>query len=223
MIRFQPAFPQMFYNLQKLKRKNINGRRHYITPEGNVYPSVTSVLKILDEEGLDEWRKRVGEGVADHISRKATTIGTKFHKAVEIYLTNLDPEFDNLLVKAHFENLKPLLHNINLIKSLECHVYSDVLQLAGQLDCVAVYKDVPSIIDFKTASKKKKEEWIERYFLQSTAYSIMWDELTGEKIEQIVILISGEDGSKEEYIKNRNDYVNRLQEILKAYKENEPK
>ena len=76
-----------------------------------------------------------------------------------------------------------------------------------------------SIIDFKTSSKKKKDEWIKKYFLQTTAYSIMWEELTGIKVTQIVILITGEDGSREEYIRNRDDYVEEQEEVIAKYTE----
>ena len=86
--------------------------------------------------------------------------------------------------------------------------------MAGTADCVAYYGDKLSIIDFKTTSKLKKEEWIKKYFLQTTAYSLMWEELTGKKIDQIVILITGEDGSRESYIRNRDDYVEELEEVV---------
>ena len=42
----------------------------------------------------------------------------------------------------------------------------------------------------------------------------MWEELTGKKIDQIVILITGEDGSRESYIRNRDDYVEELEEVV---------
>ena len=217
---FNQGFPQKFYNLQKLKRKNVEGKgRHYITPEGKMYPSVTNVLSVLPNKSLEEWRKRVGEARANEISNKAMTYGTKVHKAIETYMGNVEPKFQSIFVKAHFENIKPLLHNINKIKSQEVFLYSDKLGMAGQVDCVAEYLGIPSIIDFKTSTKRKEEEWIEKYFLQATAYGLMWEEQTGEEIPQIVILITGEDGSLDSFIKRKSDYVDRLLEVIQLWKE----
>ena len=199
----------------KLKRKNEDGKRVYYDEEGNRYRSVTSVVGTIDEKGLQEWKDRVGEDVANHVSIKAATLGTKLHKLVENYLYNKrNTEEKNIFAKAHFENIKPLLGPLTNIYGLETRLCSKRLGLAGTADCVSYYGDKLSIIDFKTTSKLKKEEWIKKYFLQTTAYSLMWEELTGKKIDQIVILITGEDGSRESYIRNRDDYVEELEEVV---------
>ena len=135
------------------------------------------------------------------------------------YMGNVEPKFQSIFVKAQFENIKPLLHNINKIKSHEVFLYSDKLGMAGQVDCVAEYLGIPSIIDFKTSTKRKEEKWIEKYFLQATAYALMWEEQTGETIPQIVILITGEDGSLDSFIKRKSDYVDRLLEVIQLWKE----
>ena len=96
-------------------------------------------------------------------------------------------------------------------------MYSNLLRLAGRVDCVADYKDKLSIIDFKTSKSKKKESWIQDYFAQATAYSIMWQEMTGESIDQIVILISSMDGTTQEFVKNPVKYVPRLKEMIDGY------
>ena len=67
-------------DLPDLKTKSINRKRYYVTPDGNEYPSVTTVLSIRGKEGLMAWRKRVGEDVANYISRKAANRGTKVHQ-----------------------------------------------------------------------------------------------------------------------------------------------
>ena len=131
-------------------------------------------------------------------------------------LKSTNPE--SLVYSTHLENLKPLLNNINNIKGLEVRLCSKTLGLAGTADCIAEYNGVPSIIDFKTAGKKKKESWIKKYFMQTTAYSLMWEELTGEKIDQIVILMTVEEGGRVEFIKQREDYVTDLNEIIELFK-----
>ena len=205
--------------LPKLKRKNENGHRVYYDEAKNRYHSVTTVVGSIDQKGLDEWREKVGKDVADHVAMKSAITGTKLHKIVESYLANEESEEENIFAKAHFNNIEPLLANIDLINGLETKLCSKRLGLAGTVDCIAQYKGVDSIIDFKTSSKKKKDEWIKKYFLQTTAYSIMWEELTGIKVTQIVILITGQDGSREEYIRNRDDYVEELEEVIAKYTE----
>ena len=74
--------------LAELSTENINKKRYYITPEGNKYPSITTVLSVRNKKGLFEWRKRVGEDVANYISRTAASRGTKVHGMCEDYLNN---------------------------------------------------------------------------------------------------------------------------------------
>ena len=205
--------------LPKLKRKNEGGHRVYYDEDKNRYHSVTTVVGSIDQKGLDEWREKVGKDVADHVAMKSAITGTKLHKIVESYLANEESEEENIFAKAHFNNIEPLLANIDQINGLETKLCSKRLGLAGTVDCIAQYKGVDSIIDFKTSSKKKKDEWIKKYFLQTTAYSLMWEELTHTKIPQIVILITGEDGSREEYIRSRDDYVEELKEVIEKYNE----
>ena len=206
------------YELPELKRKNLDGRRVYVDEEGNQYESTTNVVGFRDKQGLQKWRDAVGEDVANYVSGKAMGIGTKMHNTIELYLNNLPLVETNLLANAHFNNIKKLVNNISNIIGVETRLCSKELGLAGTADCIAEYDGKKSIIDFKTSSKQKKEEWIQKYFLQTTAYSLMWEELTGEKIEQIVILITGEDGSRDTFIRNRNDYIEELHNTIEAFK-----
>lgn len=203
--------------LPNLKRKNEDGRRVYYDDDGVKYHSVTNVVGSIDQQGLEEWRKAVGEDVANYVSRKAMNLGTKMHTMVETYLYNKKNTEKNLFAKAHFDNIKPLLQPITNIRGLEEKMCSKELGLAGTADCIAQYNGELSIIDFKTSSKKKQEDWILKYFLQTTAYAIMWEEITGEKIEQIVILITGEDGSRDEYIRNKQDYIEELHRVIERF------
>lgn len=198
-----------------------NHKRMYLTPQGKLYPSVTTVMKILSKEGIDEWRKRVGDGAANEVQYRSTNIGSELHKIVEDYLNNKSlREYKNIIPLAHFNNIKEHLDDINNIMCQEATLYSDDLQVAGRVDCVAEYDHIPSIIDFKTSKRQKREEWIEAYFLQETCYSLMFEFITGLKdYRQIVTIISGEDGSKDVFVKNRVEYETRLREVIKTYKE----
>ena len=145
--------------LQELKTKNIDGKRHYVTPGGN-YPSVTSITSQLSAEGIKAWRARVGEKEAQKIITKASIRGTSVHKLCEDYVNNIEVKESNDV----FEQIKSELDkHLGTIYAVEAPLYSDKLKVAGRVDLIAEWKGKLSIIDFKTAKKTKKEEWIEAY------------------------------------------------------------
>lgn len=206
-----------------LNRIEHNGKRYYESPTGKRLPSVTTFLSHFKKDHIMKWRKRVGEEEANKISAKATRRGTKFHSLMESYLSNHDPSMyltEDLMpdMKHHFNLMKPVLDNIDNIHYIETMLYSETIGLAGQVDCIAEYNGIPSIIDFKTANKLKKEEWIEDYFLQTTAYSLMYEDMTGVQAKQIVILISVDHELPQVFVKDRKDYVPLLAERLKEFR-----
>lgn len=201
----------------------IEGVRYYQTPQGKLYPSITTVLsKTSDMSGLDEWRERVGNDVAEQIMREAQIHGTMTHKLCEDYLNNKESEEDFAdIPKSHFEKLKPYLHKMNNIRGIELPLYSDELEIAGTCDCIAEYNGDLSIIDFKTSKSRLAEHYdkVQKYFMQATAYSLMWKERTGTEIDQIVIIGSEETGDIAEFIKIPFDFKDALiEKIGKFYK-----
>lgn len=185
--------------------------RFYETPEGNRYPSVTTVLGYETKDGIERWRERVGEKQAAKILENSQIIGTALHSTIEDYLNNkpiVIPE--NFFVKLCFTNMKRHLDKINNIHGQEASLYSDTLKLAGRTDCIAEYDGVLSIIDFKQSLKVKKEEWIPNYFMQGTAYSFMYEELFGIRIPQIVIIVGVHDGEVQVFRKPRKEFTQRL-------------
>ena len=50
-------------------REVIDGKRVYVTPNGNVYPSITSILSLQSKPGLDEWKEKVGHAEASKIMK----------------------------------------------------------------------------------------------------------------------------------------------------------
>ena len=186
-----------------------NHKHYYLTPNGDIFPSVTTMLSATSDnrKSLARWRNNVGHDVANYITIQAAKNDTDTHEIIEKYLNNKNISSNGtLLSKAHLSQLKPILHNINNIRCTEIPLYSNELRLAGTCDCIAEYNDKLSIIDFKTSRKQKKESWILNYFLQATAYSKMYEHLTNIKIEQIIILISGEDETVSEFVKETKDY-----------------
>ena len=196
--------------IPKLTQVNENGTRYYVTMEGNKYPSITTVLSAYNQKAIYEWRQRVGEEEANRISKQASGRGTRIHTLCENYLNNEKPEFKNPLDIEMFDSFKPVLHRINNIYAQEIRMYSDHLRIAGTVDCVAEFDGKLSVIDFKTARKPKREEDIENYFMQATAYAIMFEERFGIPVGRTVIAIAVDDETPQVFVNRRDDYVERL-------------
>ena len=185
-------FNHISHNFPKLLTEDVDGKRLYLAPNGEHYPSVTTVLSDYNKKEIQEWRARVGEEQANKISRQATTRGTSVHKVIEKYLKNEDISKYEMLpnVKSLFFRMKEELDKkVNNIHCLEDKLYSHTLKLAGTVDCISEYNGELSVIDFKTSVRLKKKENIGNYFMQGAAYSTMFTEMTGLPINKIVILI----------------------------------
>jgi|TARA_Y100000816_G_scaffold236830_1_gene182747 hypothetical protein len=206
-------------NLPNIQTENVNGKRFYVTPEGKKYPSITTVLSGRNNEGILRWRQSVGSEVANNIMRGAAKRGTAVHTLVENYLNNEELSKQDVLPVALFTLLKPELDNINNIRIQEGGLYSDYYGVAGRVDCIADYKGVLSVIDFKTSTKEKKEEWVENYFIQGAAYCEMYEERFDQPIDKVVILIVTEDGAVQTFSKDKNDYLPLLKSAIKDFNE----
>jgi hypothetical protein len=189
-----------------------DGSRRYFTDSGAAYPSVTTVLNVLSRDSIQKWKDRVGEEVANRVSRQASTRGTKIHLLCEDILNNKDIDMANmsLLDKEMFMNFRPLLNRIDNIHGQEIALYSDHLRLAGRVDCIAEYEGKLSIIDFKTSAKPKRKDWIGSYFAQAAAYAVMYEERTGIPIDQSVIMVAVEGDDPQVFIEKRDNYVELL-------------
>ena len=198
------------------KGMNQNGFRFYQI-DGKNYPSITSILSIQKKEGLEKWRKNVGEEAAKWEMARAARRGKATHTLVEQYLKGQPQTINDVLPNGMFRLLKPYLDQVDNIHCLERIMYSHKLTLAGQVDCIAEYNGKLSVIDFKTANKERIDSWNESYYLQCTAYAIMYEELFGKQIDQIVILQAGEDGSCHSFVKQKKEYLSQLEQSIKDF------
>jgi len=193
--------------------------RVYVDDEGNKYPSITTVLSILNKEAIIAWRKRVGEEEANKISTRAATRGTKVHDMIERYVLNEDPGQPDLISTSNFKEVKPIIdQNLSKVYATEKRMFSKHLGVAGTVDCVGVWNGKDSIIDWKTSAKWKKKEWISNYFMQASAYAIMWEERTGRPITQLVVCIAGDMGPQV-FVEHRDNWDKELVSVIKRYKE----
>jgi len=209
-------------SFKSARRIDENDCRYYQTPEGNRLPSITTILgktkSSASQNNIESWQKREGDA-AYHITELSKIYGTSTHKAIETTLYNKIPLLTSEMVAFHYKNLWNYFVNINNIAGIELILYSKKLGVAGTADCIAEYNGVLSIIDYKTKRKSQREEWLEDPFIQATAYGMMWEELTGIKISQIVVLVSSENGETQEFIKNPKDYRDKLLGRIKSYQE----
>ena len=192
----------------------------YQTKFDKIYPSVNTILSATasDEKknSLDNWRKN--EPAHEYITAQSQHIGTQSHQMIEEYLggtLNLE-EFD-LLPIAHFHNLKPFLENISDVTCIEQRMHSDKLKVAGTSDLIAKYNGELSIIDYKTKRKPQVDEYMYEYYLQTTCYAQMFQEVTGEKINQVVILVSSEKNTRQEFVKTCDNYIEPMNERIEKY------
>lgn len=203
--------------LPELRSETTDSGRMYSTPDGNKYPSVTTVLSHgTDQSWKEEWIKRVGQEEADRVSRRATTRGTAVHEITEQYLRN-----NPMYLKGHmpsnilsFKNIQKFLDDhIGRVAGLELPLYSDTLKVAGRVDCIAEWDGQWSIVDFKTSRKEKKKEDIHSYFLQCSAYSMMMFERTGILCKNAVIVMTVDEGNSLVFIEKTRDWLPKFIEI----------
>ena len=195
-----------------------DGKRYYVTPEGNRLPSVTTVLGALKKQEIMAWRKRVGEETANAISRKASGRGTNVHTLCERYLNN-EP-LGNIMpdAKEMFNELIPYLDKIDNIWYQEQALWSNQLGLAGRVDCIGEYEGQLSVIDFKTSKRIKTKEGIQDYFWQTCAYALMAEELTGHQIDNLVIIMAVDNESPIIFKEKTEDHIDGLLEAINFYK-----
>jgi genome maintenance exonuclease 1 len=205
-----------------LTTETINGKRFYVTPGGNKYPSVTTITSQYNKQSIMEWRKRVGEEEANRISSKAAGRGTRVHTLCENYLNNQEDYLQKQMPDAivMFKTLQPLLNEyVNNIHALEVPLYSDYLRTAGRVDCIAEFDGAISVIDFKTSSKPKEDKWIQNYYMQCSAYAVMFEERTGIPVSRIVVMIAVDGEKAQIFVKKRNDYIDGFIKYRDIYEE----
>jgi len=201
----------------KLVQVNSKGGRYYETPTGAKYPSVTSITKLHNQESIQAWKEKVGEEEAGKISRRALARGNKIHSLAEKYLLN-EGDLSDDFSKTDFGVMIPYLDKINNIHCLETQLYSDHLKTAGTVDCIGEYDGKLTVIDFKTSAKLKKREWVKDYFMQCSAYAVMYEERTGTPIERLLLIINVEDEGVQLMDGKRDDYIDDFLDLRETFR-----
>ena len=211
--------PEMSFGM---RTENINGKRNYVTPSGELYPSITTILGEFSKASIHEWRKRVGETEANKITGKASRRGTSLHSVCEAYIQNEEKYLngDTPHIVELFKTIEPILERVDNIHGVELALYSDHFGVAGRTDLIAEFDGVLSVIDYKTSNKIKKKEWCESYFAQGAFYGIAYEELTKIPVSQVVIVIAVDNEHPQLFVEKRDDWVDKIWEAKKLYELN---
>jgi genome maintenance exonuclease 1 len=210
-------FTHIQHEFPKLNRIDSPSGRVYETPTGKKYPSVTSIVGLLGKAEIMKWREAVGEEEANKISSRAARRGTAIHSLCESYLKNEKVE-PTIFDAETFNTVKPVLNKINNIHCLETQLFSHHLQVAGTVDCIAEFQNRMSIIDFKTSRRIKTRDDIHGYFMQTSAYAVMFEEMTGIPVGRLVIIMTVDD-EKEPlvFVERRDDWIDLFIEQREVY------
>jgi CRISPR/Cas system-associated exonuclease Cas4 (RecB family) len=194
-----------------------DGTRVYKTPSGKSYPSITTVTGLHSKASIIAWRKKVGEAEANRISNRAATRGTRIHTLCESYLRGESAEPD-IFDQEVYRSLIPHLDKINNIHALEDPLYSDHLEVAGTVDCIAEYNGKLAVIDFKTSARVKTRDNIHGYFMQTSAYAVAFEERTGIPVGKLVIIMGVDDNEPLIFEEKRDDWIGEFKELRQQYR-----
>ena len=206
-------------SLLDLKTENVDGKRHYVTPDGNKYISITTLLSNLSEAGIQEWRNRVGAEEANRISTKASRQGTGVHSICESYIKNEDGFLDGRMPNEveMFQSIESLLDCIDDVHCVEGALYSDELKLAGRTDLIAEFDNQLAVIDYKTSRKIKTWEMCHSYFMQGAFYAMAYEERTGIPINNIVIIMAVENEKPLLFKETKDRWIEPLNQVRHKY------
>lgn len=204
--------------VKEMTAEMIHGRRYYTTPDGEKYPSITTVLGAKGKDWLNNWRTMLGAEKADKETQRCADRGTAIHDMIEKHLNNdadATKGYSRELIGMFNQARLRLNQNVNNIRIQEAPLFSNRLKVAGRVDCIGEYDGVISVIDFKTSNGNKTSDMIEDYYLQCTAYAIMYYEMYGVLIEDIVIIMAVEKGIMPLVFKAKiYDYIDPLMERI---------
>ena len=212
------TFNHVGSELQDLKTETINGKRHYVTPNGK-YQSITALLSNLSKVGIQAWRKRVGEEEANRISHQASGRGTRVHNIAESYIKNQEDHLEGVLPDAFemFQSITPLIDRIDNVHCVEGALYSDELKLAGRTDLIAEFDGALSAIDYKTSKRIKIWDHCHSYFMQGAFYAHAYEERTGIPVNDIVIIMAVENEEPVLFRETKNRWIEPLNQVRHKY------
>ena len=99
---------------------------------------------------------------------------------------------------------------------------SKVLGIAGTVDCIAEYtgkSGVPelAVIDFKTSKRVKTRDDIHGYFMQTSAYAVAFEELTGIPVGRLVIIMGVDNENPLLFTEKRDTWIGGFKNLRQEF------
>lgn len=213
------------FDYPALRRVQTKQGRQYVGEDQKPVPSVTTILSDTgDKTALIAWRKRVGEEEANRISKESAGLGTKVHNALEKHILGETVEFGNNMVSVMAKDMSNAMinegfTNIDELWGVEVGLIAEGLY-AGTSDAIGIYEGEDAIIDFKTAKKMKRREWIDDYFMQGCAYALAHNEMFDTDIKKVAILMVDRDSNFKDFViegKEFEEYCDKWSDRLADY------
>ena len=196
-----------------------DGKRFYVTPEGEHYKSITSILSELSKADIQKWRARVGEKEANRITQKASRRGTAVHSVCESYIKNEDGFLEGEMphIIEVFRSIEPLLDKIDNVRLVEGALWSDELKVAGRTDLVADFDNELAVIDYKTSNYNKTWEMCHKFFMQGAFYAHAFEERYGTPIENIIIIMAVDGSEPLLWKETTSRWMEPLKQVITKY------
>lgn len=203
-------------NDKSIKSLEENNIRIYSTPDG-IFPSVTTVVGWEKRLFFESWRIKNKKE-----SQRVCQRGTDLHSLAEDYILGKDLDIKSLDHRTQdlFHLLKPEIDKIDEIYALETPLWSKKIGLAGRVDCIGLHEGKIKVIDFKGSTRPKDARDIQNYFLQATAYCLMWQDMTGQKVNDFSIFLASEEGIFQHFAEKTKNFVSDLKKTIEEFKEN---
>lgn len=212
---------ELFPQTEGLVRIDSPQGRTYQTPDGNIYPSVSTVIGASEDKTfLNEWRAKVGDVVADDISKRATTRGTLLHENIENFVLGKPLTFSMFHTEelSMFKSVIGYLGSLDTIYCIETQLWSDRLKIAGTVDMVAIHEHTLKVIDWKTSRRYKTKAEISGYFMQASAYAEMVNFRYGLSVGTLSIVIMTQDDGLLVYEDPTTKWLPKFIEARRNYK-----
>lgn len=134
--------------------------------------SLPSVSRILSETmpeasriALAKWEAKMiaelGEQGFQDYKKELFSQGSLLHECIHNHLQDSKPPSASALarIKGFWQSVEPVVAEVQegqAVMALESRVIHPQLHYAGILDCVAIYRDTPVIVEWKTSTKPKR-------------------------------------------------------------------
>jgi len=215
--------------MQTIERRAYPWGRAYVVKEGDnemIFPSVTTVLKLLENKKYEKLREEFGNDRWEKILSNAADRGTIMHRMLELFLLEWDKSRDvekalktaqeyaleeannsdaaRMKIVNKARNLFWNFYHDNFWESIAEVVENEVFLWtkfkggwAGASDFVFRNHDKKLVVDdFKSSTSEKSEEDILGYKLQIAAYMFMCAERYGEVPVMGRIRVSNENSNQ---------------------------